>query len=170
LGQACILAGGVNIANAPTGSTAFSVTLEPEYIISQNPDYIFLHTVRYTYGGDVNEPAQGIDANDPTGMKNILQQYVSQPAYDKLDAVKNNNVYMIAGDFRNNAMGGTLCAVYIAKILYPDVFTDLNPQTIHQEYITKFLRLNYNLDTNGVFLYPAIIVDGDTVGIPNGAS
>jgi len=169
LGQACILAGGINIANAPVSSTAFSVTLESEYIISQNPDYIFLHTVRYTYDGATNEPAQGMDATDPTGMKNVLQQYISQPAYNNLNAVKNNNIYMIAGDFRNNAMGGTLGAVYMAKILYPEIFTDLNPQTIHQEYITKFLRLNYNLDTNGVFLYPAITVNGDTLGIPNGA-
>ncbi|MDR2699938.1 MAG: ABC transporter substrate-binding protein [Nitrososphaerota archaeon] len=169
LGQACILAGGINIANAPIGSTAYSVTLEPEFIVSQNPDFIFLHTVRYTYGGLVSEPAQGIDVNDPNSMKTVLEQYTAQPSYSSLDAVKNNNVYLIAGDFRNNAMGGTLGAVYMAKILYPDVFLDLNPQTIHQEYITNFLRLNYNLDTNGVFLYPAITINGDIVGIPNGA-
>jgi iron complex transport system substrate-binding protein len=170
LGQACILAGGKNIATAPAGSTAFSITLDQESVVSQNPDYIFLHTVRYTYGGGTNEPAQGIDANDPSGMKTVLQQFTTQTAYANLTAVKNNHVYMIAGDFRNNAMGGTLGAVYMAKVMYPDVFTDFNPQSIHQEYITKFLRLNYNLDTNGVYLYPAITVNGDTVGIPNGAS
>jgi len=168
LGQTCILAGGSNIASTPAGSTALSLAFDTEYILQQDPQYIFLHTVRYTYGGGSNEPAQGIDANDPTGMKDVLQRYVSQPAYANLRAIKNNNVYLIAGDFRNNAMGGTLGAVYMAKVLYPDVFTDFNPQTIHQEYITKFLRLNYNLDTNGVFLYPAITVNGDTVGIPNG--
>jgi iron complex transport system substrate-binding protein len=170
LGQACILAGGTNIANSPTGSTALSITLDAEYILQQNPAFIFLHTVRYTYGGGTNDPAQGIDANDPTGMKTVLQQFISQPAYANLTAVKNNHVYLIAGDFRNNAMGGTLGAVYMAKILYPTVFTDLNPQAIHQEYMTRFLRLNYNLDTNGVFLYPPITVNGDIVGIPNGAA
>jgi iron complex transport system substrate-binding protein len=167
LGQACILAGGSNIAQALTG---LSVNLDTEWIVEQDPEYIFLHTVRYTYGGGSNEPAQGIDANNPTGMANVLQQYVSQPAFADLTAVTNNHVYLIAGDFRNNAMGGTLGAVYMAKILYPDVFADFNPQTIHQEYITRFLRLDYNLDTNGVFLYPAITVNGDTVGIPNGTA
>ena len=170
LGQACILAGGRNIANAPSGSTASSVTIDTEYIVQQDPGYIFLHTVRYTYGGGTNPPAQGIDANDPSEMATVLQQYVSQPAFGNLTAVKNGHVYMFAGDFRNNAMGGTLGAVYMAKVLYPDVFSDFNPQTIHQEYMTKWLRLNYNLDTNGVWLYPAITVNGDTVGIPNGAS
>jgi iron complex transport system substrate-binding protein len=86
-----------------------------------------------------------------------------------LTAVQNNHVYIIAGDFRNNAMGGVLGAVYLAKTLYPDLYSDLNPQTIHQDYITQFLRLNYNLDEQGVFLYPALTIDGDTVGYPNGS-
>ncbi len=170
LGQACILAGGSNIAQAPAGSTAFSVTLDNEWILQQDPDYIFLHTVRYTYGGGTQEPAQGIDAADPTGMKNVLEQYMSQPAFANLKAVTNNNVYIIAGDFRNNAMGGTLGAVYMAKVLYPNLFWDLNPQAIHQEYLTHFLGLTYDLDTQGVYLYPAIIINEDTVGIPNGAT
>jgi iron complex transport system substrate-binding protein len=171
LGQACILAGGLNIFQAPAGSTALSITPDTEAIISQDPDYIFLHTVRYTYGGGTNDPAQGIDANDPSGMATVLQQYMAQPALANLKAIKNNHVYLIAGDFRNNAMGGTLGAVYMAKILYPDLFNDMNPQTIQQYYITHFLRLsNYNLDTNGVWLYPAITVNGDTVGIPNGTA
>jgi iron complex transport system substrate-binding protein len=170
LGQACILSGGTNVFQAPAGSTALSITPDNEAIISKDPAYIFLHTVRYTYGGGTNEPPQGIDANDPSGMATVLQQFISLPAYANLTAVKNNHVYLIAGDFRNNAMGGTLGAVYMARIMYPTVFADLNPQAIQQYYITHFLRLdNYNLDNKGVWLYPAITVNGDTVGIPNGA-
>ena len=87
-----------------------------------------------------------------------------------LTAVQNNHVYIIAGDFRNNAMGGVLGAVYLANVLYPDLFADLNAETIHQEYITKYLRLNYDLDNSGIFLYPALNINGDLVGIPNGAT
>jgi iron complex transport system substrate-binding protein len=167
LGQACILAGGQNIAEALSG---LSITIDNEFVVEKDPDFIFLHTVRYTYGGATNEPAQGIDASDPSGMESVLHDYVSQSAFVDLSAVKNNHVYMIAGDCRNNAMGGTLGAVYMAKILYPDVFTNLNPQQIQQEYFTHFLRLDYDLDTKGVYLYPPITVNGDTVGIPNGAA
>jgi iron complex transport system substrate-binding protein len=167
LGQACILAGGENIAASLTGK---SITIDTEYIVDHDPDYIFLHTVRYTYGGGTMEPEQGIDATDPSGMQTQLDQYVTQPGFDGLTAVQNDQVYLIAGDFRNNAMGGTLGAVYMAKVLYPDVFADFNPQEIHQEYLTYFLGLDYDLDTKGVFLYPYITVDGDVVGIPNGAA
>jgi iron complex transport system substrate-binding protein len=166
LGQACILSGGKNIAATLSGS---SITIDKEYVISQNPSYIFLHTVRYTYGGVTNEPAQGIDATDITSMRYQLAQYISQTGFANLTAVQNGHVYLIAGDFRNNAMGGALGAVYMAKVLYPDVFSSWNPQAIHQEYLTYFLRLTYDLDTKGVFLYPAITVNGDIVGIPNGS-
>ncbi len=167
LGQACILAGGENIAASLTGK---SITIDTEFIVDQDPDSIFLHTVRYTYGGGAMEPEQGIDATDPSGMQTQLGQYISQPGFENLTAVQNGQVYLIAGDFRNNAMGGTLGAVYMAKVLYPDVFADFNPQEIHEEYLTYFLGLDYDLDTEGVFLYPYITVDGDVVGIPNGAA
>jgi iron complex transport system substrate-binding protein len=172
LGQVCILAGGANIGQSmPTYLNASSVSVDAEWILAQDPDYIFLHTVRYTFSGlTYADPAQGYNVNDTASISQCLQEYVSQPMFANLKAVKNGHVYIIAGDFRNNAMGGVLGAVYLAKVLYPDLFPDLNPQTIHQEYITHFMRLDYNLDIEGVFLYPGINVNGDLVGIPNGST
>jgi iron complex transport system substrate-binding protein len=43
---------------------------------------------------------------------------------------------------------------YIAKWLYPDLFEDLDPKALHQEYLTRFLKLDYDLDERGVFVYP----------------
>ncbi len=172
LGQVCILSGGENIASSlPSYLNSSSATIDAEWILEQDPDYIFLHTVRYTFSGiTYSDPAQGLNVNDITSMQQCLQDYISQSMFADLTAVKNNHVYIIAGDFRNNAMGGVLGAVYLAKILYPDQFSSLNPQEIHQEYITNYLRLDYNLDNSGVFLYPALNINGDVVGIPNGAT
>ncbi len=171
LGQACILSGGVNIAeNVTTYLTAASVTVDAEWILSQNPDYILLHTVRYTYSGVTNaDPAQGLDVNDATSIATCLQQYLAQEKFANVTAVKNNHVYIISGDGRNNAMGGALAAVCMQAILYPDQAT-LNPQTVYQDYITNYLHLNYNLNTQGVYLYPALTINGDIVGIPNGST
>jgi iron complex transport system substrate-binding protein len=172
LGQVCILSGGENIAKSlPTYLSASSANVDAEWLIDQDPDFIFLHTVHYTFSGvTYADPAQGLDVDDPASMATCLESYISQPMFADLTAVQNNHVYIIAGDFRNNAMGGVLGAVYLAKTLYPDLYSDLNPQTIHQDYITQFLRLDYNLDEKGVFLYPALTIDGDTVGYPNGSS
>jgi iron complex transport system substrate-binding protein len=172
LGQVCILSGGANIAQSmPTYLNASSVNVDAEWILSQDPDYIFLHTVRYTFSGLTNaDPAQGYDVSDTSSISQCLQEYISQPMFANLKAVKNGHVYIIAGDFRNNAMGGVLGAVYLTNVLYPDLLTDFNPQAIHQEYITHFMRLDYNLDEEGVFLYPGITINGDIVGIPNGST
>jgi iron complex transport system substrate-binding protein len=172
LGQVCILSGGQNIvSNATTYLNSSSVSIDAEWIIANDPDYIFLHTVAYTFSGiTYTDPAQGLDVNNIASIKQCLQTYISQPMFANLTAVKNNHVYIIAGDFRNNAMGGVLGAVYLAKALYPDQFSTLNPEAIHQEYITKYLRLSYDLDNSGVFLYPALNINGDLVGYPNEAT
>ncbi len=169
LGQVCILSGGSNIAKIlPTYLNASSANVDAEWILTQNPEYIFLHTVRYTFSGiTYADPAQGLDVNDIDSIKTCLQNWMARPEFASLKAVQNNHVYIIAGDFRNNAMGGVLGAVYLARTLYPGLFTDLNPQQVHQEYITRFMRLNYNLDAEGVFLYPALRINNDVVGIPN---
>jgi iron complex transport system substrate-binding protein len=172
LGQVCILSGGENIASNMTSYfNSSSLAIDAEWILQNDPDYIFLHTVRYTFSGiTYADPAQGLNVDDIASMQQCLQEYISQPMFADLTAVKNNHVYIIAGDFRNNAMGGVLGAVYLAATLYPEQFSDLNPQTIHQEYITNYLRLDYNLDNSGVFLYPALNINGDVVGVPNGAT
>ncbi|PVX23036.1 MAG: hypothetical protein CW716_13050 [Candidatus Bathyarchaeum sp.] len=169
LGQVCILAGGGNIGrNLPGYFNSSSITVDAEWIIESNPEYIVLHTVRYTYGGSMrDDPAQGYDVDDPTSLQTCVAEYMAKPEFANIDAMKNGNVYIIAGDFRNNAMGGTLGAVYLAKILHPDLFTDLDPEAVHQEYITRFLGLNYSLEEHGAFLYPAININNDLVGIPN---
>lgn len=169
LGQCCILSGGSNVGQVLPGYlNSSSVKVDAEWILEANPEYMFLHTVRYTYGGAMRaDPAQGYDVTDIDSIKACLEEFTSQPEFASVDAVKNGNVYIIAGDFRNNAMGGTLGAVYMAKLLHPNSFPDLDPEAVHQEYITRFLRLDYNLDETGVFLYPAINISGDLVGTPN---
>ncbi len=44
----------------------------------------------------------------------------------------------------------------MAKWFYPDLFEDLDPQAIHQEYLTRFQGLDYDLDEYGVFVYPEL--------------
>jgi iron complex transport system substrate-binding protein len=169
LGQVCILAGGSNIASAlPSYLNSSSAKVDAEWLLSQDPDYIFLHTVRYTFSGiTYADPAQGFGVNDTSSIATCLQDWCSQSAYANLKAVKNGHVYIIAGDFRNNAMGGVLGAVYMARTLYPSLFSGLNPEAVQQEYITHFLRLNYNLDQEGVFMYPGLNINGNIVGVPS---
>ncbi len=44
----------------------------------------------------------------------------------------------------------------MAKWLYPDLFEDLDPEAFHQEYLTEYQRLDYDLSEHGVFVYPPL--------------
>ena len=43
---------------------------------------------------------------------------------------------------------------YWAKWFHPELFSNLDPQEIHQEYLTDFMRIDYDLSEHGVFAYP----------------
>ncbi|RCV65843.1 iron complex transport system substrate-binding protein [Methanophagales archaeon] len=42
---------------------------------------------------------------------------------------------------------------YWAKWFHPELFSELDPQDIHQQYLTDFLGIDYDLDEHGVFAY-----------------
>jgi iron complex transport system substrate-binding protein len=44
----------------------------------------------------------------------------------------------------------------MAKWFYPELFADLDPKAVHQEYLMRFQGLAINLDEHGVFVYPPL--------------
>ena len=50
----------------------------------------------------------------------------------------------------NNIIG----TAYLAKLFYPDLFQDIDPEAIHQEYVDRFLKIDFNVKDNGTFVYP----------------
>jgi iron complex transport system substrate-binding protein len=71
-----------------------------------------------------------------------------------VSAIKNDNVYILSKDV---FFGGRyfLSIAYMAKWFHPDLFKDLDPEAIHQEYLTRFQHLDYDLGKQGVFVYPS---------------
>jgi iron complex transport system substrate-binding protein len=43
----------------------------------------------------------------------------------------------------------------MATWFYPDLFPDLDPRAVHQQYLSEFQRLDYDLDEHGMFVYQA---------------
>jgi iron complex transport system substrate-binding protein len=148
----CTVAGGKSIAeNLPeyTMPLEYRITVDPEWVIEQDPEFIFVHDARTPYGYDMD---------DPERMKETRDIFMNHPILAEVAAVKSGNVYVLNGVFRNDASGSILGAVYMSKILHPELFEDLNPQAIHQEYLTRFQGLDYDLDEHGVFVYPPLEV------------
>ena len=135
----CDVAGGINIAK---DYIEYHGDVEVEWVLKQNPDVI----IGLSYSG-------GYEADDPTGFERYYREIISLPGFENLRAVKNNRVHIISGDF---SIGPQLPigVVTVAKWLYPEKFSDLDTQKIHREFLTEFMRIDYNLDKWGVFIYP----------------
>ena len=127
--------------------------IDPEAVIERNPEVI----VRMT------DPATGatgydLDASAITKIKEVRDEIMNRPELKNVDAVKNGRVYVVSMYITSTggAAGcrGFLQKIYTAKWLHPDLFEDLDPKAIHQEYLTRFQGLDYDLDEKGVFVYP----------------
>lgn len=137
-GQVAEGAGGLNIAKGLAGT---SVEVDPEWIIEQNPDFMFADLMNgYDSGPGKTEE----------DMKNLLTKVLSgRPGFEKVNAVKNNNVYLVDRDI----IGGprwVIGRIYFAKCMHPDLFEDIDPEEIHKEYLKKF----HNLELSGTWAYP----------------
>jgi len=124
--------------------------IDIEWIIEQNPDVIVVETPKEVGG-------YGVD--DSSGMAAIVDVVLNRPELANVDAVKNRRVYGIDNRYLMcTGTGYVISEGYFAKWFHPELFEDLDPRAIHQEYLTRFQGLDYDLDEHGVFVYPPLEV------------
>jgi len=114
------------------------ITIDPEWLIDQDPDYIFLRE---------NTNAAGFNWTEEDAKKE-LGTLIDRPGWEKLKAVKNGHVYLYNKCFVRSR--SEIGKVYFAKWMHPDLFKDLNPGALHAEYWSEFL----NVDLKGLWVYP----------------
>ena len=114
LSQMVTLAGGRSIAEDLPAylKSTYRVEVDPEWAIENDPDYMIFITIVLT-------PPIGYDSDDITGISQALDAFKSRPEYANLTAVRNNHVYIINGNLRNDASKGLIGAAYLAKIFHP---------------------------------------------------
>ena len=94
--------------------------------------------------------AGGYMCTDSSEMAALRDELISRPGWDGMDAVRDDQVYVIYGDFmqRPRSMVG-VC--YFAKCLYPELFQDIDVTAFHEEWLEEF----YGLEYKGVYAYPS---------------
>ena len=138
-------AGGKDIfADEPHGS------VDPEAVIARNPDIII--KAKYPGGG------YDLDADNVAELKAVRDEIMSRPELLNVKAVNAGRVYIITVHLLPYLpySGCRYFAqiAYMAKWFHPELFEDLDPKAIHQEYLTRFQGLDIDLDEKGVFVYP----------------
>ena len=125
--------------------------VDPEAVITRDPDIIIKQASQSVTGYD-------LDVNDIAEIEKVREEIMSRPELGDVKAVKTGRVHVISifilGGYGPVGCRAFLHKVYMAKWLQPEVFEDLDPKAIHQEYLTRFQGLDIDLDKHGVFVYP----------------
>lgn len=139
-----VMAGGENIF----GDLALSYTdVDPESVIERKPEIV----IKLCGAGGLN--FGGYDEDDNSEMATLRNEVTDRPGWDGIDAVKNDQVYVLSNDILGGAQH-FIGVAYLARLFHPDLFADLDPVALHQEYITRF----QGLDLQGVYIYPEMPV------------
>ncbi|MHC1574900.1 MAG: ABC transporter substrate-binding protein [Candidatus Methanogasteraceae archaeon] len=140
--------------------TEMDASIDAEAVVSRNPDII----LKGCWGsrgasGSTLLGGYGLDVDDTAALKEVRDEIMSRPELENVEAVTNGQVYVMTSRVLC-FMPGSGCRhflqrAYQAKWFHPELFEDLDPQAIHQEYLTEFQGLDIDLNEKGVFVYPS---------------
>ncbi|NPE27850.1 ABC transporter substrate-binding protein [Methanococcoides sp. SA1] len=143
-------AGGRNIA----GDLPFSYSeVDSEWLLEQDMDAIVImcwdqrHPDVFGYTVDDSEFAleEGLE---------LRNEFMEMDVFSNTDAVKNGKVYLLHNELLSTPRY-IITIAYMAKWFHPELYPDLDPEALHQEYIDRFVGGNYDLSNAGLFAYPA---------------
>jgi iron complex transport system substrate-binding protein len=115
-------------------------------VIKENPEVI----VKTANHGN---KYMGYEKDNATDAKELRASIINRTGWQNIKAVKDDRVFMLS-DSNAGKPSFFIGVAYLAKFFYPEQFKDLDPEGIHQEYLTRFQRLDYDLKERGVFAYP----------------
>ncbi|MCW4023247.1 MAG: ABC transporter substrate-binding protein [Candidatus Bathyarchaeota archaeon] len=117
----------------------YTFEIDPEDLAQRNPDVIIkLHN-------------DGYFLTNTTEFETTYNAMVSRPELQSTTAVTTDNVYVISVDVTGGARK-LIGAMFIPKLLYPELFEDFDPMQLLQDYMETYLDRPWQ----GEYLYPAI--------------
>lgn len=114
--------GGLNICSEVKGGGYPIVS--SEYVWQRDPQVIIKMATR----GDSLEM-----------MKASWDELMNRKGLKETSAVKNKRVYIISWEI-HNGIRSVIGSLYYAKWLHPDLFKDIQPETVHQQLLQKFYQ------------------------------
>ena len=148
MARLCRLAGGRSIGDEMDLAPCPCGEVDKEWVVKQDPDVIFKLILS---GAPHATCPAGYETDDPSGMKALRDEIMNRPELANVKAVKTGQVYVMTCFGLSPASCSGI--PYMAKAIYPVLFSYLDVNEIHQQYLTEFQGLDYDLDEHGVFIY-----------------
>ncbi|MGB9853650.1 MAG: ABC transporter substrate-binding protein [Candidatus Bathyarchaeales archaeon] len=106
--------------------------VSPEFVAENNPDII----IRMKMAGDPDFPI-------------LWEQIMNRTELKETNAIKNERVY-IYDPIIMQGVRYPIGILYWAKWIHPDLFRDMDPETVHEQIFSQFFGLKFE----GVYAYP----------------
>lgn len=139
------LTGCINIAADLPSQGGWVPTIDSEWLVKQDYDVLVI--------GDPQPNNYGFYKDSLDELENYRNQVMELPVFEDSKAVKTGRVYMQTDSYFGTP-GFIIGFTYLAKWLHPDLFENINPESIQDEYFAKFLKLDREDINNGVFVFP----------------
>jgi iron complex transport system substrate-binding protein len=128
--QICAMAGGINIAaDEPVPYPKISA----EWLLKKNPQIIIKAVTN-------SSAPSGYGVDNTTPLEKLRAEIMNRPGFSEIDAVKNDKVYLISNEIWTGPRA-VIGIIQMAKWFYPELFKDLSPESVHREYLERFLQL-----------------------------
>ena len=134
--DACTMAGGINIADFDGYKD-----VEAEWVIRENPGFIIAQIS--------TRLGSGYEHDDPSEIITLQEGIMNRPELTSVTAVEEEKVYCISSQitYKPRYFVGV---AYMAKWFHPELFEDLDPEALNEEYLERFQGVPYR----GVYAYP----------------
>ena len=93
-----------------------------EWVLEKDPDFIIKN---------------GVTEDSNVSLKKTYDSFLNRPGYRNLQACKTNRVFVINSEIVSSPKA-ILGLMYLAKVCYPNLFSDISPDKIKEEYISNF--------------------------------
>jgi iron complex transport system substrate-binding protein len=130
-----VMAGGRNIA---AEESVEYPTVSPEWVVERDPDVI-VRLAWTTTGEPFSEDE----------LKGTWDEIVSRPELANVGAVRDGQVHVLSSK-TNSGLRSIVGELYLAKWFHPQLFEDVDPESVHEDLIRKF----YGLGLEEVYAYP----------------
>ena len=137
--------GAVNIAADLPSQGGWVPSLDSEWLALQDMEVLII--------GDPQPGRYGALMTDTSSLAAFREKVMAMPVFADTTAVKTNRVYMLGDSFFGTPRH-IIGFAYLAKWMHPDLFEELDPAVLNQEYFDRFLRLDTDVINGGLFVYP----------------
>lgn len=121
--------------------------LDTEFVLASNPEVIVIGGSIWRNNAEGDQMSMGLTIDGASAQKR-LKGFAGRPAWKNLAAVKSGEIYAVDHGSLRNMIDYTL-TLYLAKILYPDTFQELDPMGDMRAFYAKYLP---ELKFDGTFM------------------